>query len=167
VTEEELLEQLAANRAIRSLRRPRSARQAPRRRPAPGPPHASARGPSGGATRLAAGLAAGLGAQVQALAWSAAGRRSRPLGGLACLVIATRSGDLVTVAVALIGLVPAAISYLVDNGGLRGILGRCWGSAPVAAEAPTGPSTDAVAPARRRLGMWASSRSEAVTRPST
>jgi hypothetical protein len=166
VTEEELLEQLAANRAIRSLRRPQSARQGPRGRPALGPPHASARGPSGGATRLAAGLAAGLGAQVQVV-------RRRPAestaaaGGLACLVIATRSGDLVTVAVALIGLVPAAISYLVDNGGLRGILGRCWGSAPVAAEAPTGPSTDAVAPARRRLGMWASSRSEAVTRLST
>jgi hypothetical protein len=49
-------------------------------------------------------------------------------GGLAGLAVAIGSGDTVTVVVALLGFVPAAVTYLVSNGGVRGLAAKLWGT---------------------------------------
>jgi hypothetical protein len=49
--------------------------------------------------------------------------------GVAGLVIALSAGDAMTVAVALIGFVPAAVTFLVAQGGIRGFLRTLLGSA--------------------------------------
>jgi hypothetical protein len=49
-------------------------------------------------------------------------------GGLAGLAVALTAGDRVTVIVALIGFVPAVVSFVVENGGVRGLVGKLMGS---------------------------------------
>jgi hypothetical protein len=49
-------------------------------------------------------------------------------GGLAGLAVAITSGDTVTVVVALLGFVPACVTYLVANGGVRGVAGSLLGA---------------------------------------
>jgi hypothetical protein len=57
-------------------------------------------------------------------------------GGLAGLAVALTAGDRVTVIVALIGFVPAVVSFVVAHGGVRGLLHQLMGSktAPGSAE---------------------------------
>jgi hypothetical protein len=49
-------------------------------------------------------------------------------GGVAGLVLALSAGDALTVVVALTGFVPAAVTFLVANGGIRGYARKLWGS---------------------------------------
>ena len=43
-------------------------------------------------------------------------------GGLAGLAVAITAGDSVTVAVALLGFLPACVTYIVGHGGIRGVV---------------------------------------------
>lgn len=42
--------------------------------------------------------------------------------GLGALIVAIASGDTLAAVIALVGAIPAIVTYLNDNGGLRGIL---------------------------------------------
>ena len=53
---------------------------------------------------------------------------SAAAGGLAGLAVAITAGDTVTVAVAVLGFLPACVTYLVANGGVRGVALKLWGT---------------------------------------
>jgi ammonia channel protein AmtB len=61
-------------------------------------------------------------------------------GGLAGVVIALAAGDTVTAMVALIGFIPGAVSFVVERGGVRGLVADLWGRKPVSPEPEASPT---------------------------
>jgi hypothetical protein len=61
--------------------------------------------------------------------------------GLTGLVVALAAGDTVTAAVALIGFIPAVVSFVVEHGGIRGLCAQLWGTTtPARTEPEVGPA---------------------------
>ena len=56
-------------------------------------------------------------------------------GGIAGIAVALTAGDTTTLIVALLGFVPAAVTLLVENGGVRGVARLLWGSVPAPSRA--------------------------------
>ena len=59
-------------------------------------------------------------------------------GGVAGLAVAVSTGDRIAVLVALIGFVPAVVSFVVQQGGVRGLVTQFIGARPATSGADAG-----------------------------